>query len=198
MDALEARIAKLEALLNGVTRSNNTITFSGVNVQVVSGSGATDGAVNGLGNLIVGYNELRAFDDDRTGSHNIVVGKAHNFSSYGGMVVGFWSTISGKYATVSGGDTNEAIGDYSHVSGGSSNNSIGKWSNVSGGYINEASGSYSSICGGSMNVASGSTSSVSGGNWHTASGASSSISGGSNRIASGGSDWVAGGLFQDQ
>jgi hypothetical protein len=35
-----------------------TLQFSGINVQVVSGSGITDGAVNGKGNLIVGYNEL--------------------------------------------------------------------------------------------------------------------------------------------
>lgn len=34
-----------------------TVEFSSVNVQVVSGSGATNGAVNGEGNLIVGYNE---------------------------------------------------------------------------------------------------------------------------------------------
>src|ERR1700758_1264362 len=34
-----------------------TITFSGVNVQVVSGSGSTSGTVNGQGNLIIGYAE---------------------------------------------------------------------------------------------------------------------------------------------
>jgi hypothetical protein len=34
-----------------------TLQFSGINVQVVSGSGATDGALNGKGNLIVGYNK---------------------------------------------------------------------------------------------------------------------------------------------
>ena len=32
------------------------------------------GTVNGLGNLIVGYNELLLSPDDHTGSHNIVVG----------------------------------------------------------------------------------------------------------------------------
>src|SRR5437899_1823542 len=34
-----------------------TLQFTGINVQVVSGSGSTDGAVNGRGNLVVGYNE---------------------------------------------------------------------------------------------------------------------------------------------
>src|SRR5258705_97292 len=33
-----------------------TIRFSGVNVQIVNGLGATE-TVNGVGNLIVGYNE---------------------------------------------------------------------------------------------------------------------------------------------
>jgi hypothetical protein len=59
VDALEARIAKLEELLAGVTRSGSNITFSGVNVQIVSGRGSTDGTVNGTGNLIVRYNEER-------------------------------------------------------------------------------------------------------------------------------------------
>src|SRR5438067_2126009 len=34
-----------------------TVVFAAVNVQVVSGSGATDGAVNGKGNLVLGYDE---------------------------------------------------------------------------------------------------------------------------------------------
>ncbi len=62
-----------------------TIRIRGVNVQIVSGSGATNGhpanpssvdpaltSTNGLGNLIVGYNEPgNPIADDRTGSHNI-------------------------------------------------------------------------------------------------------------------------------
>ncbi len=31
--------------------------FSGVNVQVVSGAGETNAAVNGEGNLVIGYDE---------------------------------------------------------------------------------------------------------------------------------------------
>ena len=118
VDALEARIAALEALLAGVTRAGDEITVSGANVHIVSGSGTTDGAVNGRGNLIVGYNELRGTGDVRTGSHNIVVGKRHNFSSFGGLVVGLENSISGNYASVSGGWGNEASFDYSSVNGG--------------------------------------------------------------------------------
>ena len=49
---LEARVAELETLLASASLQNGglTLRFTGVNVQIVSGSGATDGPVNGLGN----------------------------------------------------------------------------------------------------------------------------------------------------
>src|SRR5512139_4209024 len=55
-EQLEMRIGQLEALLANVTRDGNDITFSGMNVHIVDGSGDTYGTVNGLGNLIIGYN----------------------------------------------------------------------------------------------------------------------------------------------
>jgi hypothetical protein len=36
-----------------VSGNSNLLTFSGMNVRVIDGSGDTGGAVNGLGNLIV-------------------------------------------------------------------------------------------------------------------------------------------------
>ena len=72
----------------------------------------------GAGEIIVGYNELRGGGNDRTGSHNIVVGRYHNYSSHGGLVVGQGNAITGQFATVSGGNGNRAAGDYSSVSGG--------------------------------------------------------------------------------
>ena len=59
-------------------------TFSNMNVQIVSGSGATDGPTTGTGNLVIGYNELRTlFDDinDRNGSHILVVGQANYYTA---------------------------------------------------------------------------------------------------------------------
>jgi hypothetical protein len=162
--ALETRIAQLEALLANVTRAGDDITFSGVNVYVVNGTGTTYGTVNGLGNLIVGYNELRGTDDDRTGSHNIVVGREHNYSSYGGLVAGYHNTISGYYASVSGGYGNTASSNYaSSVSGGYGNTASGNYAKVSGGLSNTAIGSYSSVSGGRNNIASGVYSFVGGG-----------------------------------
>jgi hypothetical protein len=182
--AYDARITALEELLASVTLESGgqDFVFTGVNVHVRSGSGATWGTINGLGNLIVGYDEARTSGSDKSGSHNLVVGQNHNYTSYGGLVVGFYNTISSSYASVSGGEYNTASGSHSSVSGGQSNTASGSNSSVSGGATNTASGEWSSVSGGATN---------------TASGDYSSVSGGYNRSISGYYDWRAGGLFED-
>jgi hypothetical protein len=114
-----------------------------------------------LGNLIVGYNEFRGVGDDRSGSHNIVVGQQHNYSSIGGLVAGFGNTISGPYASVSGGSINTATGPAASVGGGTRNLASGAFSWVSGSQ-NTASGAACSVSGGSGNLASGNFASL----WH--------------------------------
>ena len=148
IDELKNRIAQLEELLAGVTRSaDHTITFSGVNVQIVNGQGRTD-TTNDLGNLIVGYNEERGdHTDARDGSHNIVVGTRHAFSSYGGIVVGYDNTILGEYSSISGGSNHITHGAYSSISGGDRNSAVGAFSSVTGGQFNIASGDYSVVIG---------------------------------------------------
>jgi hypothetical protein len=167
---------------------------------------------NGLGNLIVGYNEERGFGQDmRTGSHNVVVGTEHNFSRFGGIVGGFHNEISGDFAVVSGGIGNTASGDYASVSGGACNiagdlpagrvpdcptvedSPDGAVNTVSGGFRNMASGFASSVSGGLFNTASARQSSVSGGLFNTASSISSSVSGGLFNTASGHGSSVSGG-----
>ena len=62
---LEAKIDALEALLAGVSRgvdpntSQDTLTFTNMNVQIVNGTGTTEEETTGTGNLIIGYNEPR-------------------------------------------------------------------------------------------------------------------------------------------
>jgi hypothetical protein len=137
-----AYIKALEALLEHFTRDGNQIYITGGNLHVRSGEGSTDAEPNGLGNIIIGYDEER-FDGDsscslgqydnetnctgnngtwalshKTGSHNLVVGKYHNYSRYGGLVVGDINTISRSYSAVSGGHSNTTSGNYSAVSGG--------------------------------------------------------------------------------
>jgi hypothetical protein len=194
--ALSDRIAYLESLLQNVTKDGDDITFSGVNVHIVNGSGTTEGTTDGLGNLIVGYNELRGSGEDvRTGTHNIVVGSRNNYASYGGLVVGYTNDISGAYSSVSGGESNTASGDYSSVSGGRYNTASGEDSSVSGGEWNVASEFYSSVSGGHSNEASGYNSSVSGGHSNKASGSSSSVSGGLDNEASEFYSSISGGRY---
>lgn len=125
-EALEARIAELEALLAGVSRGidpntgHDTLQFSGMNVQIVNGVGTTD-SLSGTGNLIVGYNEMRDWEGGvnyRTGSHMIVVGYQHNYNNAGGLLVGRHNDVTGPFASVSGGAGNLASGVSSSVSGG--------------------------------------------------------------------------------
>ena len=138
------------------------VIFEAANVHVRSGSGLTnDGcfpdasrdpdfpnceSLTGLGNLIVGYNEqlpsrsTRASRprEVRTGSHNLVVGDFHSYSSFSGFVAGQTNRVTGPYASVSGGNANQASGDSSSVSGGFRNSASGQASSVSGGRDRDA------------------------------------------------------------
>jgi hypothetical protein len=145
---LAQRVAALEQLLKHFSREKNEIFITGANLHIVNGIGRTictgdegepiPGCPNGLGNLIVGYNESRG-EDIRTGSHNVVVGIQHNFASVGGLVVGEFHTLSGDFAVVTGGQSNTASGSHSSVSGGQGNVASGDYATVGGGFFATAS-----------------------------------------------------------
>jgi hypothetical protein len=218
--ALLARIATLEGQVAGLQSAltsalgatpclhseGTDVFFDGCNVHIRSGSGSTEGitagvpTVNGLGNLIVGYND----DPDpfyppavRTGSHNLVVGPAHTYSSYGGFLAGRINAVTGPYGSVSGGEFNKASDFSASVSGGHHNTASGYATSVSGGLGNLASVEGASVSGGVGNTASRLGASVSGGTNNTASGEYASVSGGENRSASGRTNWAAGSLHED-
>ncbi len=197
--ALEARIVALEEKLASVStltyNGQPTVRFTGVNVQVVNGQGSTATA-NGLGNLIVGYDEA-----DSSGTGHCTIGwyaaasvptNVSNCSTAGGT----WTTTgfkTGSHYLVTGSQNN-----YSRWSGllsGYRNTVNADYANVSGGSYNAASGYYTSISGGDHNTASGLISSVSGGYSNTASGLYSIISGGAGGIASGNYSSVSGGYL---
>jgi outer membrane murein-binding lipoprotein Lpp len=157
------------------------VIFSGANVHIQNGFGAT-AFKNGVGNLIVGYNELDT-PRIRDGSHNLVVGEWHSYSSYGGLVVGRNNSISGEFASVSGGTLNIASRAFASVGGGASNTASGIYASISGGDSNSATGTLSSVSGGIFNTASGGSATVSGGRSNTASGNGSTVSGGANNVA---------------
>lgn len=154
-------VVGLQQLLTHFSRQGSDIFITGANLHIVNGLGATNGnggapasvdpasiVVNGLGNLIVGYNESLQQQVARTGSHNVVVGAGHSYASTGSVVAGYSNTVSGPYATVTGGDRNMATGIAASVSGGSGNIAIGEASLANGGSLNRALGDYSTVVGG--------------------------------------------------
>ena len=219
--------------------NGTTLQFSGINVQVVSGSGTTDGPVNGKGNLIVGYNTPGSScflgsaacgaDADcpadvcaggacslvnviactttadcppnqclnippRTGSHNLVIGDQHSFTSYGGLVAGSHNAITAPSASITAGASNSASGPGASVTGGQSNDASGVNSSISGGSSNQARGPLNWIGGGEANIASGGNTSISGGEENKASGLWASVSGGRLNMATALGSSVSGGV----
>ncbi|HEY5647895.1 MAG TPA: hypothetical protein VIU33_00230 [Nitrospiria bacterium] len=224
VSTLEAEVAALQSnsvlALDGILTLDSssgyeTALFSGVNLQV--NNGAAQDSLNGLGNVIVGFNNVpRAgfevcsdgqYDNQldcegnseiwarwhQTGSHNLVVGDGNSFSSYGSVVFGSNNVSNRVYGNVTGGRDNIASGPYSSVAGGVYNTASNFSSSVNGGQGNIASGLYASINGGQTNIASGTSSSVSGGQFNTASGGISSVTGGIVNTASGDISTVSGG-----
>jgi hypothetical protein len=208
---LTARVQELEAKLSCLSKDGDNVVFDKCNVYIRNGSGQTEGEVNGLGNLIIGYNETTGENIKRTGSHNLVIGPEHAYASFGGLVVGRENTISAPYASVTGGRLNTASGlgasvsggsvntaskDFASVSGGKSNEARGLNASVSGGTNNNAQGDFSSVAGGSDNVASGFAASMGGGSGNGAKGNYSSVSGGKQRDAVEQDSWRGGSLLE--
>ncbi len=169
-----------------------TVEFSTVNVQVASGSGSTNGAVNGEGNLIVGYAEAPS-GHPQTGSNDLVLGSDNGWSSYGELVGGTGNVASGAYAGVLG-QSNTASGAQSSVLGGENGLASTTDAAVSGGNHDTASGTNGAwAAGGFKNVSKGSSTAASGGLSNTVSGSNASVSGGENNTASGAEVAITGG-----
>ncbi|MCW3056848.1 MAG: hypothetical protein JWO21_817 [Solirubrobacterales bacterium] len=166
LELLKGLLSHIQFVSSGVGKKP-TIQFYGVNVQVVSGAGKTSATVNGLGNLVIGYDEnVEALA--QTGSHNLVLGEEQMFTSYGGILAGFKNAITGPFASVTGGGYNKATFKEAAVSGGWLNTASNENATVSGGRENAATNEYSTVSGGSQNTASGKYASIFGGKKLTA------------------------------
>jgi hypothetical protein len=149
IEKLEARIEELESTLEklssvGVGKLNHYLTFheengcitarlTGINVQIVNGEGSTKTA-NCKGNLILGYNEPSSeMAVERSGSHNLVIGIRHNYSSYCGIVNGESNNMAAEYGAVLNGW--ECSVNASHVT-------------MCSGYDHKGNGAYSTILSG--------------------------------------------------
>ncbi len=192
---LQAEITALQSTLKYVTTAGTTMTISGANLVINNGAGTTATA-NGLGNVVIGYNELRndtPNTDIRTGSHNLILGSQNSFSSWSGIVAGSDNTITGTFACVEGGFGNVASGAYANIGGGYQNVASANSTYVGGGGQNTASGPGASITGRNSNLASGGSAAISGGYANIASGSSTYVGGGENNTASGSASSVTGG-----
>ena len=213
--ALAPYLTVTQSAINGVSGPN--VVFQGCNVQIKSKTSQSD--TSGTGNLIVGWDTQSSPlpTPYRSGSNNLVLGDANNFTSSAAsssgwgntassssvFVCGDHNTASGNNACVNGGQRNIASGFDSSVSGGYQNTASGNEASVSGGYENTASDYFTSVSGGDANTAgdTGSTSnagtgdyaSVSGGTSNTASADYSSVSGGSTGTAEAQSASISGG-----
>jgi hypothetical protein len=196
----------VEDTLGGVRGPN--VVLTGVNLHLRSGSGSTSdgshdaetgeftpGKLTGLGNLIVGYDEITPLHEDvRSGSHNLVLGDGNAFSSFGGLVAGRENLAGAPYASVLGGAFGIATGAYSVVGGGMANFASGEGASVTGGDHNEASGFGASVLGGYLNVAAGQQASVTGGAQNGAMSEGTVVNGGSKNLARGFATVVNGGF----
>lgn len=136
----DSRLLPISDKLTHFSRIGNDVYISGANLHVRNGLGATYAfGVNGLGNLIVGYNELRGQPtnpDVRTGSHNVIAGQGMNYSATGAFLTGINNSSATYFASVLGGTGNTASGTYSVVVGGFNNVASAGWTSILGGRDN--------------------------------------------------------------
>jgi hypothetical protein len=144
--ATERVIEDHRAKLACMSMTGNDVFFTGCNVNIVNGLASTE-TTNGVGNLIVGYNEPTSVDDHlpnspsiRTGSHNLVMGTLNSYTSYSGVVTGRKNAIRAPNANVTGSIDSTAAAEFAIVSGGIRNNASGVRSIIVGGNANAAGG----------------------------------------------------------
>jgi hypothetical protein len=170
--SLAQRLADLEDKLAPLTRVDGVGTgtewiLTGVNLHVRNGTGTTSGtssialdfgqvATNGLGNVIVGYNENLDGESPRTGSHNVVLGTRNGYSSVAGIVGGDNNAVGGPGAVVLSGVGSDATGRFAVVVTGQDNEALGNKSLVASGAFNKADDGGAIFAGG-LNVTFGPT-----------------------------------------
>lgn len=220
--ALQSQVASLEASAVpglgdyvSVDDSAHTVFVSGANLQVVNGLG-TDLSQNSLGNVIAGYNTPVNDSEllERTGSHNIIVGKGQRYtgscnliggqdnlaSGTLGIVLGSQNDLGGIRNVMIGGANNQASGVINVIVGGVANVIDGEAGVVLGGQQNEVDGNKNVVLGGKTNIASGQLGAIMGGITNSVVSSYGSIVGGeSNSIGTDSTDTrftaVVGGRF---
>ena len=121
VEALEAQaLPELAAHLSFID-SSSTFHLEGANLQL--SNGVSPYSHNGLGNLIIGMNGETEYIDSigRGGSHNLVIGEGHAYSSNHGILHGYNATATDRYAAIIGGASNRVDGAYGVTIAGTDN-----------------------------------------------------------------------------
>jgi hypothetical protein len=152
VDSIMPTIDQAEALFDYLSvNGNHDLVVSGANLYVQSGAGTTVDAVNGpngKGNLIIGYDEDNQSGTAlKTGSHCLVVGRGHTYTSFGGFVAGRDNAVTAESASILGGGFNSVSGAYGAIVGGQSNIAAGSNSSIGGGSANHANATMSTVSG---------------------------------------------------
>jgi hypothetical protein len=147
------------------------IVFHDANVHIVNGAGQTD-IVNGLGNLIIGYDETdQAAATQRTGSHSLIIGRHQRWEGFSNLICGEYNTANNLnnlgYGQFVAGFNNQTFSQYSSVLGGSGNGAGAEYSVVVGGGGNGTGAPNSVVLGGQSNLEYGQGSVTLGGAYHT-------------------------------
>lgn len=182
---------ELTSMSDGLGNRVPVLRITGVNVQIVNGTGSTH-CVNSAGNLIIGYNEESGQDGqihERTGSHNLVMGTINDYfnGTYGGIITGNFNTLAAPNSSILSSEFSQIDGPFSTVNG--ADNGIvlfpGVFCNVLGGESNVAIAHHSTITGGL-------------GNWINQNGPHGTVSGGWIRTVFTPRDWAAGSLYENE
>jgi hypothetical protein len=208
LDALRTSNDALTSKLGCVLRFSGPrdLVVDGCNLHVQNGAGQT-GTLNRYGNLIIGYNKNEG--STRTGSHNLILGDLHEYTSYGGIVSGTENTLAGPNTTILGGGQNHANFISAVILGADRGDADGNvvliggqrnygsadahFSAVIGGIENQVTGPSSVVVAGMLNIASGGTSFVCGGTENTAGGGGDVVCGGSANKSTGARSVLVGG-----
>lgn len=192
--ALELRTANARSL----RIEPSALNFGGLpnTVNMIAGSAANEVADGVRGASISGGGSPAGESDPVAG--NEAPNRINDH--YGVIGGGLRNTIGdpaspddNPFATIGGGQRNEATGIGSTIGGGSGNTASSSSSTIGGGLGNVTDGMFSVISGGQNNTATGDESKIGGGVFNQASGQASSVIGGSNNTASGFRSSVVGG-----
>jgi len=116
-----------------LARVGSNLVVSGGNLQIRH-SANQDAAANGLGNLIIGYNELGAITT-RTGSNNLIIGSGHSWKGSNNLISGNTHQVDTNFNALLTGYKNRAqMDDMNVILTGSENGAQGKYGFLATGF----------------------------------------------------------------